>query len=81
MYFEFNNNFLYRQEEQPWVLHWPPTMAILFMDRFETKAFNNYPLKPLIWKRFIEDIFFYLDPWRRIPKRICQLPKLPSFHN
>ena len=27
------------------------------MDRFETEALNNYPLKPLIWKRFIDDIF------------------------
>ena len=27
------------------------------MDRFETKALSNYPLQPLIWKRFIDDIF------------------------
>ena len=26
-------------------------------DRFETKALNNWPLKPLIWLRFIDDIF------------------------
>ena len=31
--------------------------ANLFMDRFETKALASYPLKPLIWKRFIDDIF------------------------
>ena len=34
-----------------------PNHANLFMDRFETKALNNYPKKPLIWKRFIDDIF------------------------
>ena len=34
-----------------------PNYANLFMDRFETKALNNWPLKPLIWLRFIEDIF------------------------
>ena len=34
-----------------------PNYASLFMDRFETKALDNYPLKPLIWKRFIDDIF------------------------
>ena len=31
--------------------------AILFMDRFETKALDNWSLKPLIWLRFIDDIF------------------------
>ena len=34
-----------------------PNYANLFMDRFETKALEKYPLKPLIWKRFIDDIF------------------------
>ena len=34
-----------------------PNYANLFMDRFENKALDNYPLKPLIWKRFIDDIF------------------------
>ena len=27
------------------------------MDRFETKALDGYPLKPLTWKCFIDDIF------------------------
>ena len=34
-----------------------PNYANLFMDRFETTALNNWPLKPLIWLRFIDDIF------------------------
>ena len=34
-----------------------PNYANLFMDRFETKALANWPLKPLIWLRFIDDIF------------------------
>ena len=34
-----------------------PNYANLFMDRFETKALNNWSLKPLIWLRFIDDIF------------------------
>ena len=34
-----------------------PNYANLFMDRFETKALDGYPLKPLTWKRFIDDIF------------------------
>ena len=34
-----------------------PNYANLFMDRFETKALANWPLKFLIWLRFIDDIF------------------------
>ena len=34
-----------------------PNYANLFMDRFETKALAGFPLKPLTWKRFIDDIF------------------------
>ena len=34
-----------------------PAYANLFMDRFETKALANWPLKPLIWLRFLDDIF------------------------
>ena len=34
-----------------------PNYANIFMDRFETKALANWPLKPMIWLRFIDDIF------------------------
>ena len=34
-----------------------PNYAYLFMDRFETKALSNLPLQPLIYLRFIDDIF------------------------
>ena len=34
-----------------------PNNASLFVDRFETKALENWPLKPIIWLRFIDDIF------------------------
>ena len=33
-----------------------PKYANLFMDRFETKVLTNWPLKPLMWLRFINDI-------------------------
>ena len=34
-----------------------PNYANVFMDRFETKVLQNWPLKPLLWLRFIDDIF------------------------
>ena len=35
----------------------PANYANLFLDRFETKTLENWPLKPIIWLRFIDDIF------------------------
>ena len=34
-----------------------PNYANLFMDRFEANALNNWPDKPLVWLRIIDDIF------------------------
>ena len=34
-----------------------PSFANLFMGNFEEKNFYTYKLQPLIWKRFIDDIF------------------------
>ena len=51
-----------------------PNYVNLFMDRLETKALENYPLKLLIWKRFIDDIFSDMNPWGRFTKRFCELP-------
>ena len=34
-----------------------PNYANLFMDRFKTKALENWPIKPLLWIRFIYDNF------------------------
>ena len=34
-----------------------PNYGNLVMDRFETRALAGYHLKPLIWKRFIDDVF------------------------
>jgi hypothetical protein len=32
-----------------------PIVANLFMENFEKKALDSYPLKPLRWKRFVDD--------------------------
>ena len=34
-----------------------PNYVNLFMDRFETNALKNLDIKPLLWLRFIDDIF------------------------
>ena len=57
MYLEFNNEFFLQIGGTAMGTALAPNYTNLFMDRFETKALSNYPLQPLIWKRFIDDIF------------------------
>ena len=42
--------------EQPWVLKWQP-FANIFMGKVETQILSQSALKPLAWKRYIDDIF------------------------
>ena len=35
-----------------------PSLANLFMDRLERRMLDGYPLKPMVWFRFIDDIFY-----------------------
>ena len=57
MYFQFNGDHYIQIGGTAMGTALAPNYANLFMDKFETKALKGYPLKPLIWKRFIDDIF------------------------
>ena len=57
MYFEFNGDFYLQVGGTAMDMALAPNYANLFMDKFRTKTLEQYPLKPLIWKRFIDDIF------------------------
>ena len=57
MYFEFNDEFCLKIGGTAMGTSLAPNYANLFINRFETKALSNFPQKPLIWKRFIDDIF------------------------
>ena len=57
MNFQFNNEHFLQVGGTAMGTALAPNYANLFMDRFETKALKGYPLKPLVWKRFIDDIF------------------------
>ena len=56
LYFEFNYEFFLQIWGIAMGTTLAPNYANLFMDRFETKALDNYSLKPLIWNIFIDDI-------------------------
>ena len=57
MYFEFNGDYFLQIGGTAMGTALAPNYANIFIDKFETKSLDNYPLKPLIWKRFIDDIF------------------------
>ena len=57
MYFEFNGDFYLQVGGIAMDKALAPNYSNLFMDKFETKALEQYPLKPQKWKRFIDDIF------------------------
>ena len=40
-----------------------PAYANLFMADFETKLLDGSVDKPLVWFRYIDDVFFHLDSW------------------
>ena len=56
-YFEHNSK-LYKQVQGTAIgAKFAPSYAILFMGEFEEKAINSSDLKPLIWWRYIDDVF------------------------
>ena len=57
MSFDFNNDHYLQIEGTAMGTGVAPNYANLFMDHFETKALENWPLKPSLWLRFIDDIF------------------------
>ena len=55
-HFEFNGTFYHQVSAMGTKL--APSYANLFMRTFEEKYIYTYPIQPILWKRFIDDIFF-----------------------
>ena len=57
-YFEFNDKF-YRQKLGTAIgTKFAPAYANLLMNRLEERLMDIFAHKPLVWMRFIDDIFF-----------------------
>ena len=56
--FEFDNKHFLQVGGTAMGTKLAPSFANIFMAYFEDKFVYSYKLKPLIWKRFIDDIFF-----------------------
>ena len=56
-HFEFNGEFYHQLSGTAMGTKLAPSYANLFMAKFEDKYVYTYPHQPLLWKRFIDDIF------------------------
>ena len=56
-HFEFSGNYYHQPSGTAMGTKLAPSYANLFMTTFEEKYVYTYPLKPALWKRFIDDIF------------------------
>ena len=56
-YFEFDNKIYHQVSGTAMGTRMAPNYAIIFMHYIEETILNTSPLKPRIWKRFIDDIF------------------------
>ena len=59
--FEFNCKFYQQISGTAIGTKFAPPYACIFMDFIETEFFKTQAIKPWLWKRFIDDIFFFLD--------------------
>ena len=54
-FFEFDGAIYRQQEGLAMGNHLTPPLAIIFMSKFESRALSEYPLKPLLYRRYIDD--------------------------
>ena len=66
-HFEFNGTFYHQVSGTAKGTKLAPSYANLFMTKFEEKYVYTYPLQPILWKRFIDYIFFIWPHVRESP--------------
>ena len=60
-YFVFNGQVYLQVQGTAMGTRMAPNYSIIFMHVLETRMIDSYPLKPTIWRRFIDDIFMIWD--------------------
>ena len=55
-YFQFTDRIYHQVQGTAMGTKMAPSYANIFMAELEEKLLNNYPTKPLLWKRYIDDI-------------------------
>jgi hypothetical protein len=56
-YFSFRNCFYEQIEGVAMGSPLSPVVANLYMENFEKQAIDSYPLKPKMWKRYVDDTY------------------------
>jgi hypothetical protein len=54
-FFSFQGEFFEQISGVAMGSHLSPIVANLFMEKFEKRALESYPLKPSRWKRYVDD--------------------------
>ena len=68
-YFEFNGAMYQQIQGTAMGTKMAPAYANIFMDELEQKIISNLPTKPLMWKRYIDDIIaVWSDPIDNVKK-------------
>ena len=57
-YFEFNGQVKHQISGTAIGTKFAPTYACIFMDEIETKFLETQEFQPLVWFRYIDDVFF-----------------------
>ena len=70
--FEFDCKFYQQISGTAIGTKFAPPYACIFMDYVETEFLKTQAIKPWLWKRFIDDIFFI---WTDSEKKIKQVSK------
>lgn len=70
--FMFNNKFYHQIKGTAMGTKMAPTYANLFMGHLEHKLLQNSPIRPKVWKRFIDDIFCIIPNGERDAPRFIE---------
>ena len=64
-FFEFNNYVFQQISGTAIGTKFAPPCACIFMDQIENKFLRSQSHQPMVWFRYIDNIFFNLGSWRR----------------
>ena len=71
--FEHNLRYFKQLQETAIGTKFAPTYAILFMGYLEDKILNSFVEKPLVWWRYIDDIFMIWQHGEEKPKEFLKI--------